>query len=135
MHCPSTTFSSPTRDLYGQIYRDNESFMAWTEARMLAARDTKFRPMLDALLAEKHGQIAKFIEYFYERAGSEARVPAAIVATGLMALVEGVKLSMLSSPTDMPAGTAESVLTLFIDSIMYAARVHGTGSGAPCPAS
>jgi hypothetical protein len=36
---------------------------------------------------------------------------------------------MLSSPTDMTPGTAESVLTLFIDSIMHAARVHGTGSG------
>jgi hypothetical protein len=48
-----------------------------------------------------------------------------------MALVEGVKLSMLSSPTDMTPGTAESVLTLFIDSIMYVARVHGsTGSSS-----
>lgn len=86
-----------TRDLYGQIYRDNESLMTWTEARMLAARNTRFRLMLDELLAEKHGQIAKYIEYFYECAGSEAPVPAAIMATGLMALVEGVKLSMLSS--------------------------------------
>jgi AcrR family transcriptional regulator len=60
-----------TRDLYGQIHRDNESFMTWTEVRMLAARDTKFRPTLNALLGEKHRQITKFIEYFYERAGSE----------------------------------------------------------------
>jgi hypothetical protein len=41
---------------------------------------------------------------------------------------------MLSSPTDMTPGTAESGLTLFIDSIMHAARVHGTGSGAKSPA-
>jgi hypothetical protein len=27
--------------------------MTWAEARMLAARDTKFRATLDALLAEK----------------------------------------------------------------------------------
>jgi AcrR family transcriptional regulator len=124
-----------TRDLFAQLYRDTGSFMTWTEARMLAARDTRFRPTLDALLAEKRGQITKFIEYFFERAGCKAPVPAATMATGLMALVEGVKLSMLSSPTDMTAGTAESVLTLFIDLIMHAARVHGTGSGAPSPAA
>jgi hypothetical protein len=50
-----------TRDLYGQIYRVNESFMTRTAAP----------------------------------------VPATVMATGLMALAEGMKLSMLSSPTDV----------------------------------
>ena len=31
------------RMLYSQLYRDDNTFMNWTEARMLAARDTKFR--------------------------------------------------------------------------------------------
>src|ERR1700730_15535860 len=52
------------RDLYGQIYRDNESCMNWTEARMLAARDARFRAKLDTLMTQKRGQIAEFIEYF-----------------------------------------------------------------------
>lgn len=111
-----------TRDLYGQVYRDNESFMNWTEARMLAARDIKFRAKLNALLAEKRDQIAEFIGYFYKRVGVEAPVPPAALAMGFMALVEGMKLSMLSSPSDMPAGTAESVLAAFVDSIMQTAR-------------
>jgi AcrR family transcriptional regulator len=113
-----------TRDLYGQLYYDNESFMNWTEARMLAARDTRFRAKLNALLEEKRGQIAQFIDYFYERAGVVPPVPPAALALGFMALVEGMKLSMLSSPGDMPAGTVESVLSLFIDSIMRVARLQ-----------
>ena len=126
---PLDLIQQRTRDLYGSLYRDNESFMNWTEARMLAARDAKFRAKLNALLAEKRGQIAEFIEYFYQRAGVEAPVPPAAMAMGFMALVEGVKLSMLSSPTDMTSDTAESVLTLFIDAIMRLARLQGAQQG------
>lgn len=128
---PLDLIQQRTRDLYGSLYRDNESFMNWTEARMLAARDAKFRAKLNALLAEKRGQIAEFIDYFYQRAGIEAPVPPAAMAMGFMALVEGVKLSMLSSPTDMTSDTAESVLTLFIDAIMKLARLQGAGATDP----
>src|SRR5882757_4864802 len=57
------------RDIYGQMFRDNESFMNWTEARMLAARDARFRAKLEALMVEKRGQIAAFIQYFHDRVG------------------------------------------------------------------
>jgi AcrR family transcriptional regulator len=116
-----------TREIYGRLYRDNECFMNWTEARMLAARDTRFRAKLNALLAEKRGQIAESIEYFYQRTGVAPPVPPAAMAMGFMALAEGVKLSMLSSPTDMTGETAESVLTLFVDAIMQLARLQGSG--------
>jgi AcrR family transcriptional regulator len=114
------------RELYGQIYRDNESFLNWTEARMLAARDAKFRAKLNALLAEKRAEIAEFIEYFYQRVGLAAPVPATAMAAGFMSLVEGMKLCALSSPADMSPASAEAVLTLFIDSIMGLARLQGT---------
>jgi AcrR family transcriptional regulator len=116
------------RGIYAQLYHDNESFMNWTEARMLAARDTKFRAKLNALVSEKRGQIAEFIEYFHERAGAPPpQVPPEAMAMGFMSLVEGVKLSMLSSPTEMTPEAAESVLTLFVDSIMKIARIEGEG--------
>ncbi len=92
---------------------------------MLAARDAKFRAKLNALLAEKRGQIAEFIEYFYKRAGVVAPVPPAARAMGFRARVVGRNLALLSSPGDGPAGTAESVLSLFIDSIMQMARLQG----------
>ena len=97
---------------------------------MLAARDTKFRTKLNALLTEKRSQIAGFIEYFHERAGAPAQVPPTAMAMGFMSLVEGVKLSMLSSPTDMTPEAAEAVLTLFVDSIMQLARIQGEGRTA-----
>jgi AcrR family transcriptional regulator len=122
---PLDLIQKRTREIYGRLYRNNESFMNWTEARLLAARDTKFRSRLNALLAEKRGQIAEFIEYFYQRAGVASPVPESAMAMGFMALVEGVKLSMLSSPADMTAATAESILTTFIDAIMKMARLQG----------
>jgi AcrR family transcriptional regulator len=117
-----------TRELYGRLYRDNECFMNWTEARMLGARDAKFRAKLNALMAEKRDEIAKYIGYFYQRAGVAPPAPPAAMAMGFMSLVEGVKLFMLSSPMDMTPEIAESVLSLFIDSIMELARLQGGAS-------
>jgi AcrR family transcriptional regulator len=122
---PLDLIQERTREMYGRLYRNNESFMNWTEARLLAARDAKFRSKLNALFAEKRGQIAEFIEYFYQRAGVASPVPEGAMAMGFIALVEGVKLSMLSSPADMTPETAESILTTFIDAIMKMARLQG----------
>jgi AcrR family transcriptional regulator len=122
---PLDLIQERTREIYGRLYRNNESFMNWTEARLLAARDTRFRSKLNALFAEKRGQIAEFIEYFYQRAGVASPVPEGAMAMGFIALVEGVKLSMLSSPADMTPETAESILTTFIDAIMKMARLQG----------
>ena len=122
---PLDLIQERTREIYGRLYRNNESFMNWTEARLLAARDTRFRSKLNALFAEKRGQITEFIEYFYQRAGVASPVPEGAMAMGFIALVEGVKLSMLSSPADMTPETAESILTTFIDAIMKMARLQG----------
>jgi AcrR family transcriptional regulator len=115
---------SGVRELYGQMYRDNESCMNWTEARMLAARDARFRPKLNALMAEKRAQIADFIRYFYERVGVAPPVPPDQLAMGFMSLAEGVKLYMMSSPAEMTGPIAESLLSVFIDSIMRLARLE-----------
>jgi AcrR family transcriptional regulator len=86
------------REIYSQMYCTNDSFMNWTEARMLAVRDAKFRAKLDALFAEKRAEIAAVIEYFFLRAGIAPPLPATAVAMGFNSLFEGVKLTMLSSP-------------------------------------
>ena len=98
---------------------------------MLAARDAKFRTKLNALILDKGAQIAEFIDYFHKRAGSPPRVPSLAMAMGFMSLAEGVKLSMLSTPTDMPLETAESVLMLFVDAIMQMARMEAAGAKPP----
>jgi AcrR family transcriptional regulator len=121
---PVDHVQSRARDIYGQIYRDNESFMIWTEARMLAVRDARFRAKLNALMTEKRAQIADFIRYFYERVGVAPSVPPEQLAMGFMSLAEGVKLYMMSSPAEMTGPIAESLLTVFVDSIMRLARLE-----------
>jgi AcrR family transcriptional regulator len=121
---------SRTRDIYGQMFSDNVSFMNWTEARMMAARDVRFRAKLDALMAEKRGQIAAFIQYFHDRVGVAPPLPPEKMAMGFMSLAEGVQLYMMSSPTEMTPDTAESLLTLFVDSIMKLARLEADSASA-----
>jgi AcrR family transcriptional regulator len=122
---PLEQIQSRTRQMYGQLYRDNECFMNWTEARMMAVRDTKFRAKLAALMTEKRGQIASLISYFYQRAGATPPASPDDMATGFMSLAEGVKLFMLSNPDEMTSDKAETVLTLFVDSIMELALLQG----------
>jgi len=99
--------------------------MAWTEARLLSARDARFRTKLNALMTEKRDHIVQLIEYFNKRAGATLDVPPAIMAMGFMSLVEGVKLFAASDPNEMPPAAAEAVLGLFVDSIMQLARLRG----------
>jgi AcrR family transcriptional regulator len=119
---PVAQLEQRVRQMYSQLYRSNEGFMNWTEARMLAARDARFRSKLNALMLEKRDFIAAFIAHFHERVGATPAAPPAEMAMGLMSLVEGVKLFRLSSPQDMTAPAAESILTLFIDSLIRLAR-------------
>jgi AcrR family transcriptional regulator len=116
------------REIYTQIYSTNESFMIWTEARMLAARDTKFRVELDALLVEKRAEVAESIEYVYRRAGIASPLAPPTLAMGFNSLFEGVKLTMLSSPGDLTSEDAESVLSFFVESLMQLARLQGAKS-------
>jgi AcrR family transcriptional regulator len=115
------------REICGQMYRTTDAFMNWTEARMLAARDAKFRARLDALFIERHAEVAELIEYLYGRIGIAPPLAATAVAMGFSSLFEGVKLSMLSSPGRLTSEDAESVLTLFVDSLMHMARLQGAG--------
>jgi AcrR family transcriptional regulator len=109
-----------TLALYSTYCSTSDNFMSWTEARMLGSRDAKFRAKLNALLAEKRDQIAQFIEYFYQRAGTPPPVAPPLMALGFMSLIEGVKLFELSSPSDMTTQAAQSILALFMDSVINA---------------
>ena len=123
---PMDRIHERTREIYAHMYRDTESFINWAEARMLAIRDARFRAKMNALLAEKTAENARFIDYFYRRLGVAPPVPVSVMAMGFMSLYEGVQLSMLSSPADMTPQNAEGVLSLFIESIMQMAGSQGS---------
>jgi AcrR family transcriptional regulator len=125
---PVDDLQKGARDCYSQIYRDNETFMNWTEARLLAARDARFRTKLNALVAEKRAQVADFTRYFYERVGVTPPLPPEHMAMGFMSMCEGVLLYMMSSPGEMTGPIAESVLSLFADSLMRLARLEASST-------
>jgi AcrR family transcriptional regulator len=111
-------------EMYSTLYRDNECFMNWSEARLLAVRDARFRTKFNALLAEKRAQIGELISYLYRRMGVAPPVAPEAMAFGFMSLAEGVKLAMLSSPADVSPEAIESVLALFLRSIIATARAQ-----------
>jgi len=106
------------RELYGQQYRNDESFLNWAEARMLAARDPEFRARLHEVDAEKRRDVDTVVEYIFRRAGGAPPLPPAVMAMGFVSLIEGVKLTMLATPDDIPSTSAEAVLGVFLDAVL-----------------
>ena len=106
------------REMYMGQYRDDESFLNWAEARMLAARDPEFRVRLGEVDTEKRKDIHDVVEYIFRRAGGEPPLPAYLMAMGFVSVIEGVKLTMLSAPEDISREGAESVLALFLDAVI-----------------
>jgi AcrR family transcriptional regulator len=114
---PQGELRQQVRTLFSRVHCDDCSFMNWAEARLLAVRDPDFRLQFSALEEETRCQIAGFIDTFYRL---EARMPPAdskTLALGLISLIEGVQLYMLSTP-EPDSGAVEQVLGLFIDGLM-----------------
>lgn len=101
--------------VYGQMYHNDESFMSWIEARILATRDAEFRVKFDTLLAQRYTQVAELIDYFYGRAGIAPPLASTALAICFNSLFEGVKLATLSSPGSVRSEGAESMLTSVVD--------------------
>lgn len=108
------------RDLYATLYKNAASFMIWTEARMLSARDTGFREKLAALIAERRDHVVKVIDHLYRLAGAVPAIRLDALAMGLISLVEGVRFFGASCPDELPAEAAEDILKLFLESVMRA---------------
>ncbi len=104
------------REIYAALYDDGDSFMTWTEGRMLSARDARFRARLADLIAQRRDFVVRLIEYLYRRAGATASLPLEALAMGLISLTEGVRLFVASCPHEMPRDVAESILKHFVDS-------------------
>lgn len=106
------------RDLYAALYKNAASFMIWTEARMLSARDVRFRDKLATLIAERRDYVVKVIDHVYRYAGTVPAIRLEALAMGLISLVEGVRFFGASCPDELPAEAAEDILKLFLESVM-----------------
>ncbi|SIT65245.1 transcriptional regulator, TetR family [Burkholderia sp. b14] len=110
---------------YSTLYRENKCFLVWMQARLLAARDAKFRARFNALSRQTRADIAYFIDAFSARLGIRPIVPAAQLALGLMALCDGIQFFYASDPHVTDA-MAENVLAAFFGAAAFGHRAAGS---------
>ncbi len=109
-------------EVYAALYLEGASLLTWTEARMLAARDAKFRGRLDQLMTEKRDHAVRLLEYFYKRAGRRPAGSLQPLAMGFMSLMEGVRLIGVSCPDELPTSVAQAILRFFSGAVMRHVR-------------
>lgn len=110
------------QEVYAALYLEGDSFLTWTEARMLAARDARFRAKLTQVMSEKRDHAVRILEHFYERAGERPTGPLEPLAMGFLSLMEGVRLFGASCPNELPAAVARTILEAFSGAVMRQAR-------------
>lgn len=110
------------QEVYAALYLEGDSFLTWTEARMLAARDARFRAKLTQVMSEKRDHAVRILEHFYERAGERPSGPLEPLAMGFLSLMEGVRLFGASCPNELPAAVARTILEAFSGAVMRQAR-------------
>jgi len=107
-------------DFYGQLYRDNDCFLYWTEAKLLAARDKRFRGALNALLREDRARIAALVTAYRERTGTSSDTAPRDVAIACMAMVDGMRFLHLIDAAEIGDAVADRVLRDFFSRMALA---------------
>jgi len=118
------------RDINAALYHESDSFLTWTEARMLSARDAKFRARFAALIVERRDFVVTLIEYLCKDMGATPSVPLEALAMAFISLSEGVRLFEVSCPSEMPADVAQSTLNLFVDAVLQQVMLRGGSKSA-----
>jgi AcrR family transcriptional regulator len=106
------------KEINAALFSDTDSFMAWTEARILSARDPKFRARVADLIAQRRDFVVTVLEYLCRRTGATPSVPTGNLAMGFISLSEGVRLFGASCPNEMTPEIARSILDVFVDAVL-----------------
>ncbi|HEY2623232.1 TetR/AcrR family transcriptional regulator [Dyella sp. Tek66A03] len=104
---------------YVQAYCGDTSFVLWTEARLQALRDVRFRARLNALLLEKRDVIAYFITTFCKLMGRTLPAPANDLAFSTMALIDGVRFFNESMPNELSDESAQKLLSAIFSATFF----------------
>jgi AcrR family transcriptional regulator len=104
---------------YSRIPFNNQCFLLWVEAKLLAVRDARFRVRFNAFLNEKREELAEYISEFSRRVGTPLPLPATTLAMGLMGLVDGVQFLHTVDPQNVTGNVAEAVLAGFFARIVF----------------
>jgi AcrR family transcriptional regulator len=109
---------------YSSLPRDNKCFLLWMEAKLVAARDSRFRVKYNAFMHEKREHMCEYIREFSVRAGTPLLLPAETLTMGLIGLVEGVQFLTTIDPQNVSAETAEAVLAGFFARVVFGRDVE-----------
>jgi AcrR family transcriptional regulator len=104
---------------YSNLHRENKCFLLWVEAKLLAARDGRFRLRFNAFLHEKLEQLAAYVREFSARVGTPMLLPPEMLAMGLMGLCDGVQFFYTVDPQNVPSEMAEAVLSGFFSRVVF----------------
>lgn len=104
---------------YSRMFREDDCFPLWVEAKLLASRDGKFRVRFNAFRNEKLEQIAAYIRAFSEQVGTELSLPAETLALGLVSLCDGVQFFRMCDPQQFTDEITESVLAGFFQKVLF----------------
>lgn len=104
---------------YSTLHRENKCFLLWIEAKLLAARDGRFRQRFNAFMHEKLEQLSAYIREFSVRAGTPMLMEPEQLAIGLMGLCDGVQFWYTADPANVPADKAEAVLAGFFSRVVF----------------
>jgi AcrR family transcriptional regulator len=104
---------------YSRLPRDNKYFLLWVEAKLLAARDARFRVRFNAFLHEKVERLTEYITEFSVRVGAPLPLPAETLALGLMGLCDGMQFFFTVDPQQISGERAEEVLGNFFARVVF----------------
>ncbi|SAI66185.1 HTH-type transcriptional regulator AcrR family [Bordetella ansorpii] len=104
---------------YSQLYREDDCFLLWVEAKLLAARDPQFREPFLAFTREKRAGVAEYARQFMQRTGAPLGMTPDELALGLVALCEGVMFSHTFDPQEVTGELTEAVLGGFFRRVVF----------------
>jgi AcrR family transcriptional regulator len=110
---------------YSHLHRDDRCFLLWAEAKLVAARDARFRVRFNAFMHEKREQLAAYINEFATRSGMPLPLPAEVLAVGLMGLCDGVQFMFTIDPKNVTGELGESVLGEFFARVVFGRGMTG----------
>jgi AcrR family transcriptional regulator len=104
---------------YSRMALDNKTFLLWVEAKLLAARDARFRARFTAFLKEKRDHLAEYIEEFSARAGTPMPLEPDLLVIGLIGLCDGVQFLSTADPQHVTPTVVEAVLNRFFARVVF----------------
>ncbi|WP_027793764.1 TetR/AcrR family transcriptional regulator [Paraburkholderia acidipaludis] len=104
---------------YSRMAQESQTFLLWVEAKLLAARDARFRARFTAFLKEKRDHLAEYIEEFSARAGTPMPLEPDLLVIGLIGLCDGVQFLSTADPQHVTPPVVEAVLSRFFARVVF----------------